>query len=227
MPIGIGLASLIGSGISAGTGLINSLLQKKVAQKNTDQTISENKKLAEYQYSKNLESWNKQNEYNTPENQMKRFESAGLNPNLIYDKGTSGVASAISPYQAPTVKKDYKPIEVPQMTSIWQNFAMRQAQTDNLRAKNDLLQTEKEMKYLNWQDLKNTYGLKWGNTKFDLPEVAGSNEQKRFLQELEKTQTQIKSEKQRQKLNQFSIDLFDNGGKYFTPFLQLLQLLRK
>ena len=42
----------------------------------------------------NENMWNKQNEYNTPANQMKRFEAAGLNPNLVYGQGSSGNASS-------------------------------------------------------------------------------------------------------------------------------------
>lgn len=36
----------------------------------------------------------KQNEYNSPVNQMKRLREAGLNPNLVYDKGNAVIASA-------------------------------------------------------------------------------------------------------------------------------------
>ena len=32
----------------------------------------------------NIRFWKMQNEYNTPANQMKRLQDAGLNPNLIY-----------------------------------------------------------------------------------------------------------------------------------------------
>jgi len=62
-----------------------------------------NRKLAEYQYSKELEAWNRQNEYNSPTNQMARFKEAGLNPALIYGKGTAGNATTLPKYQAPTI----------------------------------------------------------------------------------------------------------------------------
>lgn len=42
----------------------------------------------------NMEMWEKQNEYNTPANQMKRYFDAGLNPNLIYSQGNAGNASS-------------------------------------------------------------------------------------------------------------------------------------
>lgn len=41
-----------------------------------------------------MDMWNKTNEYNTPSQQMQRFKEAGLNPNLMYGQGTSGVTTA-------------------------------------------------------------------------------------------------------------------------------------
>ena len=40
-----------------------------------------------------------QNEYNTPANQMKRLQDAGLNPNLIYGSGSAntGIAGGVAP----------------------------------------------------------------------------------------------------------------------------------
>lgn len=47
----------------------------------------------------NVKNWERQNEYNLPVNQMARFRAAGLNPNLIYEKGDAGNASSIAPFQ--------------------------------------------------------------------------------------------------------------------------------
>ena len=58
-----------------------------------------NRELAKYQNEQNIRLWQMQNEYNTPAQQMERFKAAGLNPNLIYGKGTAGNAQAITPYQ--------------------------------------------------------------------------------------------------------------------------------
>lgn len=66
------------------------------------------KKLAEQQNSYNLDMWRMNNEYNSPQAQMKRFEQAGLNPNLIYGQGSAGNSSSppqmITP-QAPKYDK--------------------------------------------------------------------------------------------------------------------------
>ena len=60
----------------------------------------QNKKLAQYSFNKNVEMWNMQNAYNAPKQQMSRLQEAGLNPNLIYGKGTPGNAQTMPQYQA-------------------------------------------------------------------------------------------------------------------------------
>lgn len=69
-----GLAQGVGSGL---TSIIN-----------TNKTIKAQRKLAEYSYSKDLEMWNKANEYNSPTAQMERLKNAGLNPHLVYGNGS-------------------------------------------------------------------------------------------------------------------------------------------
>ena len=58
-----------------------------------------NKKLAQYTFNKNVEMWKMQNAYNSPKQQMARFKEAGLNPNLMYGKGTVGNAQTMPQYQ--------------------------------------------------------------------------------------------------------------------------------
>lgn len=49
-----------------------------------------NRRAQDRQYSNDMKMLKYQNEYNTPLNQRKRYESAGLNPNLMYGQGTVG-----------------------------------------------------------------------------------------------------------------------------------------
>lgn len=68
-------------------------------------TNADQMKLAEYQYSKNLEMWNRNNEYNTPSAQRERMEAAGFNPNLVYGHGSVVNTSSSAPqYSAPTLQ---------------------------------------------------------------------------------------------------------------------------
>lgn len=83
IPALVGVASLIG-------GVINQRRQHKA-----------NKDLAAFQADANERYLDKQNAYNTPKNQMTRFQDAGLNPNLIYGQGSPGNQS--TPLQYPEI----------------------------------------------------------------------------------------------------------------------------
>lgn len=48
-----------------------------------------------------LDMWNMQNEYNSPQAQMQRFQDAGLSPQLVYSQGTSGNATSAPDLHAP------------------------------------------------------------------------------------------------------------------------------
>lgn len=116
-------AAIGGAAASAGT----SLLGQWVAN-------AGNKKLAKYAYSKDLEMWNRQNEYNSPAAQMERFKEAGLNPNMIYESGSgsSGNASTLPRYNAPTVSYDVKLPNLIDVLGKYQDFEIKQAQTNVL-----------------------------------------------------------------------------------------------
>lgn len=57
--------------------------------------------MAQYAHAVNLEMWNRQNEYNSPANQLARYQDAGLNPNLMYGNITNGNASQMPQMQKP------------------------------------------------------------------------------------------------------------------------------
>lgn len=55
-------------------------------------TAAYNYLLKQQEQAYNLELWNLQNKYNSPAEQMKRFQDAGLNPNLIYQQQNTAAA---------------------------------------------------------------------------------------------------------------------------------------
>ena len=59
-----------------------------------------NRRAERRQWNRNVSMWKMQNEYNTPINQMKRLKEAGLNPNLMYGKGTVGNSTTLPQYNA-------------------------------------------------------------------------------------------------------------------------------
>jgi hypothetical protein len=115
-------------------GLIQSNINAKVARENTDKTIAANRAMAEYQYQKDLEMWNKGNMYNSPLEQMRRLKAAGLNPNMVYGSGSAAGMSAgqLPKYNAPTADYNYvPPVDIPSTIGMFQDFRLRSAQIRN------------------------------------------------------------------------------------------------
>lgn len=131
-------------------GLGQGLLQRQTDRLNANRNFQQNKEMAKYQYSKDLEMWNRANEYNSPSSQMARYQSAGLNPNLIYGTGTASAgntATSLPKYQAPTYQQNYSPIvDLPNTIGLYQDFQMKQAQIDNLKEQGKILASESLMK---------------------------------------------------------------------------------
>lgn len=93
-----------GSVINAGSSLIGSIagaigqnraVNKQIeAQKRENQLNREyNLMLARQQNQWNLEQWQRENDYNSPTSQMARLRQAGLNPDLMYGQGTTGISA--------------------------------------------------------------------------------------------------------------------------------------
>lgn len=89
----------------------------------------------------NIRFWQMQNEYNTPANQMKRLQEAGLNPNLIYGSGSAntGVAGSIAPSKpAPYNVKNPVPLQSmllgSQIDNIQADTERKKAETENTRS---------------------------------------------------------------------------------------------
>lgn len=92
-----GIGSIVG-GVAAPLG---SLIGGYFSNRAQEKSNRANLELANYQYEKNLEQWNRENLYNSPAEQMKRYKAAGLNPNLIYGQQNT---SANSPqFDAPHI----------------------------------------------------------------------------------------------------------------------------
>lgn len=140
------------------TGLLNSILQNKFAKEAQERQNAANLKMADYTYSKDLEQWNRMNEYNNPANQMQRFTEAGLNPNLIYGKGTAGNATVLPKYNTPTVtKKSFVP-DISGVIPSYQDYQLKEAQVDIATNQARLLEEKaltesvnRGMKSLNYQ----------------------------------------------------------------------------
>lgn len=89
--IGTGAGAFLGGPLGA---MVGAQLGGQYAQ---NQWNSEQARLAN-QWA--IDTWNMQNEYNTPANQIARLRASGLNPNLFYSQGNVGNASSVGSYTA-------------------------------------------------------------------------------------------------------------------------------
>lgn len=106
-------------------------------------------KLAQYQYDKAVEMWNRQNEYNAPKAQMARLAEAGLNPNLVYGSGnvvgnTSAQAPTYNPPDMSHFIPDYRGAFQATFDSMQRMATIRNldAQNDNLVKQNQVLESQ-------------------------------------------------------------------------------------
>lgn len=114
IPAIIGVASIVGS-----------LLSQRKQNK-------ENRKLAEFQHESNKQLLREQLQYDTPKNQMLRFQEAGLNPNLVYGQGSPGNQG--TPLSYPEIK----PTNYQNLTAalpLINQTAMTRSQTQAIDAK--------------------------------------------------------------------------------------------
>lgn len=86
------LAALISAGGSLASGGLSAFGQASANKAN----ILAQQKLMDAQNRFNLEQWNRTNEYNTPANQRKRLEEAGINPALAMSNITPGITQAVT-----------------------------------------------------------------------------------------------------------------------------------
>lgn len=147
-----------------------------------------------------LSDWYRQNEYNSPQAQMSRFEAAGLNPNLVYSQGNSGNAG---PIPSPDIVRPQ--FENPRfgdaigssamaVLSAMYDLDIKKAQLDNFKAQNSVITQEAVLK-----------GLQAGRTEL-------GTEKDRFWLDFEREMRPISAEARKEALRQLktNIDLSMN-----------------
>lgn len=117
MPLGIGGQIALQGGVDIAGGVMGNLFQKR----NIRLQKEANLEMADYAYTKDQEMWNLQNLYNSPKAQMQRFKQAGLNPNLIYGRGSSGNATAMPKRQQVTAGLRQTKVPTPNVLATYNN----------------------------------------------------------------------------------------------------------
>lgn len=106
-------------------------------------------KMYEVQRKDALADWSMQNYYNSPEQQMLRLKNAGLNPHLIYGNRGQSDAGAVRSTPMDVPKGEAPRIDLGGVGSKFMGFydlAVKQAQAENLKTQNAVLEADKALK---------------------------------------------------------------------------------
>lgn len=119
------------SGIfNAISGFGQSLINRKTQRDNMNRQKEHNEYMMRLQNDLNIENWARENAYNTPAMQMERLKEAGLNPHLMYGKGTTGNASSLPATSGVPARVDtMPPVTLPNI-GAYQDYALKNNQID-------------------------------------------------------------------------------------------------
>jgi hypothetical protein len=141
-------AALVGNALNVGSQLLTNVQQKRT-----------NLEMYDRQRADALADWNRQNMYNAPETQMKRFKDAGLNPHLIYGQMTTA-----QPIKTPDVKApNYVAPQVdPEgLNVLGKQYALetQRLQLENMQKQGELIkaQTIKTNSETDWKNVNTSF----------------------------------------------------------------------
>ena len=186
----------------------------------------------ERNYNKSM--WDKQQEYNTPANQMQRYRDAGLNPSLMYGQGNPGNASGASPGYTranPTMSADLNPLN---MLNQYADFKVKSAQARNIEENTTLTSgkalTEKYNAMLaeakakmtdgQFKDFSNKMQITWGTGSMLTPDTPGV---KSVLSGVNKEVSEAAIKKLEEQLKEQGVKwAASNNLSKWIPMLQIL-----
>lgn len=132
-------AQLVGYGTGFASGIVNNVWSDVRQNK----AFAQNKEMAQLQNQYNIQQWDRENVYNSPQAQMERYKAAGLNPNLIYGQQNFSAQSpelvgSIAPKQA----AQGSPVLDTTAVTAAQQGALLEAQRENVEADTALKNAE-------------------------------------------------------------------------------------
>lgn len=81
---------------------VSSIFGSSSAKRQNQRAFDFQREMFDKQGQRELQYWNMQNQYNSPQAQMKRLQEAGLNPNLVYGNGADAQSAKLSAGAAPS-----------------------------------------------------------------------------------------------------------------------------
>uniref|UniRef100_A0AAU8B136 DNA pilot protein n=1 Tax=Dulem virus 221 TaxID=3145698 RepID=A0AAU8B136_9VIRU len=139
------LGSLFTGVANVASGLIANSANKRIARETNEANIRMNaennalqRELFEKKYDKDLEQWNRQNEYNSPVAQVERLKEAGLNPALSGIQ--TGLATSSPEMGVPATTSGHSEIGTPVQALDFSPFGtmeLNASQVRNIKADTD------------------------------------------------------------------------------------------
>lgn len=141
-------AGSIVQGLGMALDFTNSALNRRSQKKQNEADREHAVQMYERQRQDSISDFNRQNEYNHPEQQMERLRQAGLNPNLVYGKGADNTASAINKtsYQESKLTAPQMDFSFSNAITQFQQVQQNKAQTDNLIAMRQNIEADRLLK---------------------------------------------------------------------------------
>lgn len=155
--------------------LLANIAQMAISQVNSSQQRKWNERQMEMQHQWDLEMWNKTNEYNSPTNQLKRLQDAGLNPLYYGLDGSSaqGMQNAQSlGYNIPNMSSFQNPIQAGLSAELTKSeIELKQAEKSKVESETSGNQLDNEFKQKTMQARVDAEELKNGLTKEQISKV--------------------------------------------------------
>lgn len=100
-------AAVTSQGIQSGSGLFGSIIAGAYNKKRLREAQRFTVQQTENAYARDMLFWNKQNQYNSPLEQRRRLEEAGISPWAMYGQMDTGNAGMVNAPIADTIKPNY------------------------------------------------------------------------------------------------------------------------
>lgn len=134
-----------GAAIAAGAQIVGGLMNNLFAAGQNRKQRNFIREMYTRQRNDAYTAWSLENFYNSPAQQMKRFQEAGLNPHLIYGQmNEGGGISTPSPqsYNPQPLRPGDSVGDALNAIMLTTDLEMKQAQIDNVRAQNEVIREQ-------------------------------------------------------------------------------------
>ena len=150
-------AALIAGGAALAGTAANAISQGNLNKKNRAFA----KEMYETQKQDNLDFWQMQNSYNSPEAQMARLKEANLNPHLAYGNGSvANTGGSISSPHFSTPDQKAPQIDIPAVVMSYYDVKQRAQTVNNTKLQGDILELEAQKRALENGALAELLGYK-------------------------------------------------------------------